>query len=105
MGPKRHPSYLPKKAAHFQGMVNLPNEPSHIIRDVDPAWCEYVFNPVFVKLVKMVPNQWWPVVVGKASLVDKDNPMPNLITKVGIKYQQGDKNQCLFKATASALHY
>jgi hypothetical protein len=28
-----------------------------------------------------------------------------LITSIRVKYQQGDWNQCLFKATASALHY
>jgi hypothetical protein len=40
-------------------------------------------------------------VVGNASKGDT----PSLMTLVDVKYQQGEWNQCLFKATASVLHY
>ena len=75
------------------------------MEDLSPAWVEDVFRPVFVELVKKRPGQWWPVVVGNARQGDSKVPPPNLITSIRVNYQQGDWNQCLFKATASALHY
>jgi hypothetical protein len=63
------------------------------------------FRPVFVELVKKSPHQCWPVVVGNARKGDLKVPPPNLITSIQVKYQQGDWNKFLFKATASALHY
>jgi hypothetical protein len=44
--------------------------------------------------------------VGEAKKKGKSNFVsPSLSTSIKVKYQQGDWNQCLFKATASALHY
>jgi hypothetical protein len=76
-----------------------------IVEDLSPDWVEYVFKPVFVELVKRKPRQWWPVVVGDARKCDSELPPPSLTTLIRVEYQQGDWNQCLFKATASALHY
>jgi hypothetical protein len=45
------------------------------------------------------------VVVGKARQGDSKVPTPNLNTSIRVKYQQGDWNQSLFKATASVLHF
>jgi hypothetical protein len=45
------------------------------------------------------------VVVGEAKQGDSKLPPPSLSTLIRVKFQQGDWNQCLFKATASALHY
>jgi hypothetical protein len=67
---------------------------------------EDVFRPDFVELVKKIARQWWPVVVGNARQGDSRKvPPPNLITSIRVECQQGDWNQCLFKATASVLHY
>jgi hypothetical protein len=68
------------------------------VEDIDSEWVDLVFKPaVFVELVKKQPNQWWPVVVGHARQGEE--------TLVEVEYQQGDWNQCMFKATASSLHY
>jgi hypothetical protein len=75
------------------------------VEDLLPDWVEYVFKPVFVELVKRRPRQWWPVVVRDARKGDSELSPPSLTTLIRVEYQQGDWNQCLFKATASALHY
>jgi hypothetical protein len=75
------------------------------MEDLSPDWVEYVFKPVFVELVKRKPRQWWPVAVGNARKGDSKLPPPSLTTSIKVEYQQGDWNQCLFKATASAMHY
>ena len=96
-----------KVREHFKGLVKLPGKKGNrIVQDISPAWVEYVFIPVFVELVKKQARQWWPVVVGEAKKKGKSNFVsPSLSTSIKVKYQQGDWNQCLFKATASALHY
>jgi hypothetical protein len=96
----------PRVREHFKGLIKLPEtNTTNVAEDLSPAWVEDVFRPVFVELVKKSPRQWWPVVVGNARQGDLKLPPPNLITLIRVKYQQGDWNQCLFKATASALHY
>ncbi len=101
----RHRS-KPKIREHFKGLIKLPeSNTTEVVDDLDPLWVEDVFRPVFVELVKKCPHQWWPVVVGNARKGDSKAAPPNLITSIRVKYQQGDWNQCLFKATASALHY
>jgi hypothetical protein len=96
----------PRVREHFKGLIKSPEtNTTNVVEDLSPAWVEDVFRPVFVELVKKSPRQWWPVVVGNARQGDLRVPPPNLITSITVKYQQGDWNQCLFKATASALHY
>ena len=96
-----------KVREHFKGLVKLPGKKGNrIVEDISPEWVEYIFLPVYVELVKKQPRQWWPVVVGEAKKKGKSNFVsPSLSTSIKVKYQQGDWNQCLFKATASALHY
>jgi len=103
---KKHPP-KPKVPEHFDGLVKLPGAKvaEHIVEDIDPKWVRYVFDPVFVALVKREPNQWWPVVVGNARKDNLKKPPEELMTFVVVKYPQGNKNWCLFKSLASALHY
>jgi hypothetical protein len=86
-------------------LLSLETNTTNVVEDLSPAWVQDVFRPVFVELVKISRRQWWPVVVRKARQGDLEVPPSNLITSIRVKYQQGDWNQCLFKATASALHY
>jgi hypothetical protein len=96
----------PRVREHFKGLIKSPEiNTTNVVEDRSPAWVEDVFRPVFVELVKKSPRQWWPVVVGNARQSDLKVPPPNLITSIRVKYQQGNWNQCIFKATASALHY
>jgi hypothetical protein len=96
----------PRVREHFKGLIKSPGTNTmNVVENLSPAWVENVFRPVFVELVKKSPGHWWPVVVGNARQGDSKVPPPNLITSIRVKYQQGDWNQCLFKATASALHY
>jgi hypothetical protein len=96
-----------KVREHFKGLVKLPGKKGNrIVQDISLEWVEYVFIPVYVELIKKQARQWWPVVVGEAKKKGKSNFVsPSLSTSIKVKYQQGDWNQCLFKATASALHY
>ena len=88
-GIKKEPK--PQVPEHFRGLINLPGtEKNHILEDISPLWVDNVFNPVFVNLVKMKPNQWFPVVVGNAQPKDTQPPPPTLMTSVAVKYQQGD---------------
>ncbi len=98
----------PKVPEHFDGLIKLPTSKTadHVLEDIDPKWVRYVFNPVFVALVKTTPMQWWPVPVGNKRNDDDSKKAPHkLMTSVEIKYPQQDKNECVFKATASALYY
>jgi hypothetical protein len=96
----------PRVQEHFKGLIKSPEtNTTNVVEDLSPAWVEDVFRPVFVELVKKSPCQWWPVVVGNARQGDLKVPPPNLITLIRVKYQRGDWNQCIFKATAAALHY
>jgi hypothetical protein len=70
-----------------------------------PAWVEDVFKPFYVELVKRSFHRWWPVVVGGTRQGNLKVSPPNLIILISVEYQQGNWNQCLSKATASALHY
>jgi len=96
----------PKVREHFNGLVKLPfMTENHIVEDISPRWVYYVFRPVFVELVKKRPFEWWPVVVGNARAINTELPPLGSRTLVKVEYQQGDKNQCLLKSAASALHY
>jgi hypothetical protein len=96
----------PRVREHFKGLIKSPEtNTTSVVEDLSPAWVEDVFRPVFVELVKKSPRQWWPVVVGNARQGESKMSLPNLVTSIMVMYQQGDWNQCLFKATASALHY
>jgi hypothetical protein len=96
----------PRVREHFNGLIKSPEtNTTNVVEDLSPAWVEDVFRPVFVELVKKIPRQWWPVVVGNARQRESKMSPPNLVTSIMVMYQQGDWNQCLFKATASALHY
>jgi hypothetical protein len=92
---------------HYNGPIKLPHiNTNHLAEDIYPKWVDLVFKPVFVELVKTTPNQWWPAVAGNVGEVDsKLLPPPSLMTSVEVEYQQEDWNQCLFKATTSALRY
>jgi hypothetical protein len=97
----------PKVREPFKGLVKSPDtNTTKVVEDLSPAWVEDVFRPVFVELVKKSPRQWCPVVVGNARQGDLKVPPPNLLIILRrVECQQGDWNQFLFKATASALHY
>jgi hypothetical protein len=70
----------PRVREHFKGLIKSPGtNTTNVVENLSPAWVENVFS-------------------------DSKVPPPNLITSIRVKYQQGDWNQCLFKATASALH-
>jgi hypothetical protein len=90
----------------FKGLSKSPETNStNVGEDLSPAWVEDVFRPVFLDLVKKSPRQWWPVVVGNARHGESKISPPHLNTSIMVMYQQGHWNQCLFKATASSLHY
>ena len=100
------PPRQPKVKEHFNGLMREPDGVTPIVVfDIRPEWVEFVFQPVFVELVKKQPFIWWPVVVGNAKIGNLDTVPSHLMTTVKVEYPQGDKNQCLFKSVASALHY
>jgi hypothetical protein len=75
----------PRVQEHFKGLIKSPEtNTTNVVEDLSPAWVEDIFRHVFVES-KMSP--------------------PHLNKSIMVMYQQGDWNQCLFKATTSALHY
>ena len=70
---------------------------------LNPAWCEFVFELVFTQLCRRVPDVWFHVPIGSASI--DEEPSVRLKTKVVVRYPQKDMDYCLPYAVASCLHY
>jgi hypothetical protein len=68
-----------------------------------PVWCEFVFELVFTQLCRRKPDMWFHVPVGDADVVGV--PSVHLVTTVGVRYRQEDKDYCLPYAVASFLYY
>ena len=91
---------------HFSGMMKDPKGGDEIVsKKIDPRWVRYHFHGVFVELVMLSPNVWFPVPVGNSRPTDDKAPGKLLVTKILIRYQQFDRNLCLLMGVASCLHY
>jgi hypothetical protein len=70
---------------------------------LQPAWCEYVFDLVFTELCRLAPGVFLHVPLGSAVM---ECQAPSLIrTKVGVSFPQGNKEYCLTFSVASAMRY
>ncbi len=91
---------------HFSGMVKNPTGGNEILsKEIAPSWVRFYFSAIFVELVMLSPNQWFPVPVGNSRPVDEKAPANLLVTKVPIRYQQLDRDHCLLLGVASCLDY
>jgi hypothetical protein len=91
---------------HFSGMVKNPTGGNEILsKEIAPSWVRFYFSHIFVELVMLSPNQWFPVPVGNSRPVDEKAPANLLVTKVPIRYQQLDRDHCLLLGVASCLDY
>ncbi len=96
----------PTSREHFSGMVKNPTGGNEILsKEIAPSWVRFYFSPIFVELVMLSPNQWFPVPVGNSRPVDEKAPANLLVTKVPIRYQQLDRDHCLLLGVASCLDY
>jgi len=69
---------------------------------IDPVWCYYVFDKVFVNLVKWKIGQWIKVPLGAS----RDDVAPShLLTSVDLKYVQHENDFCLIYSLCAGLHY
>jgi len=93
-------------AAHFMGYTLCPerNE-STKVGPLNPAWIRRFFKGVYVNLVMLEPNHWWPMVVGKARPEDDVAPSDLRLSEIPVFYQQFDREQCLIMGVASSLHF
>ena len=96
----------PTVREQFDGMMRDPRKNKDVItREIDPRWVHYHFRPIFVNLVMMSPNVWFPVPIGNSRPADEMPPVELMVKKVPIRYQQFDRDQCLLMGVASCLYY
>jgi hypothetical protein len=96
----------PTVREQFDGIMRDPrNNKDVITREISPRWVHYHFRPIFVNLVMMTPNVWFPVPIGNSRPADEMPPVALLVKKVPIRYQQFDRGQCLLMGVASCLYY
>ena len=75
-----------------------------VVQTLNPEWIDHVFDPIFVSLVRKGAYKWWPIPLGNAR-AGYDVLPGYLMTNICLQYTQKEKNQCLYKCVASALHY
>jgi hypothetical protein len=97
----------PLVKAHFLGLQKNPkSEYPKKIGPLNPEWIKHFFKGVFVQLVMLKPNHWWPMVIGNARNADADKaPTELMVLKLKIKYPQHELDQCLIRGVASSLYY
>jgi hypothetical protein len=85
----------------FKGM-----KADNTIMDIqlNPAWCENVFELVFTQLCCLHPGNWFYVPIGRACGVPSVIASPHF-TSVAVRYQQKDRDYCLPYLVASCLNY
>jgi hypothetical protein len=101
------PDLRPTTQERFSGMMKNPKEGGKEIltENLDPKWVRYHFHSIFVELVMLTPEHWFPVPVGNKRYADEKAPENLLVRKVAIRYQQFDQNYCLLMGVASCLDY
>jgi hypothetical protein len=70
---------------------------------LNPAWCEFVFELVFTQLCSRQLDFWFHVPIGSAH-IDEELSV-RLKTEVVVRYPQRDMDYCLPYAVASCLNY
>jgi hypothetical protein len=70
---------------------------------LNPAWCEFVFELVFTQLCQRQPDFWFRVPIGSAHI--DEEPSVRLKTEVVVRYPQRDMDYCLPYVVASCLNY
>jgi hypothetical protein len=97
----------PLVKAHFLGLQEDPNSqyPKQI-GPLNPDWIKHFFKGVFVHLVMLKPNHWWPMVIGSARHgEDEKAPEELLVSKIKIKYPQHELDQCFIHGVVSSFYY
>jgi hypothetical protein len=74
------------------------------ILQLNPVWCENVFELVFTQLCRLHPGNWFHVPIGSAHRVPGVVASPPF-TSVAVCYQQKDRDYCLPYSVASCLIY
>lgn len=70
---------------------------------LNPAWCEYIFELVFTQLCRREPGRFFHVPIGSSNI--DEEPTVRLQTDVVVRYPQRDMDYCLPYAVASCLSY
>jgi hypothetical protein len=70
---------------------------------LNPAWCEFVFELIFTPLCRRQPGCWFHVPIGSAR-IDEELSV-RLVTDVAVRYPQRDMDYCLPYAVTSCLNY
>jgi hypothetical protein len=71
---------------------------------LNPAWCENVFELVFTQLCRQHPGHWIHVPIGSSSGIPRALDSPPL-NPVVVRYQQNARAYCLTYSVASCLNY
>jgi len=72
--------------------------------NLNPLWCEDIFELKFVECCRLQPETWFHVPLGSSDL-SFGPPSKELLTEVRVKFQQENKEFCLVNSVASALFY
>ena len=102
----------PTVYAHFQGL-KLKRQATDtdtrtgttVVKRLNPTWVKWFFDGVYVQLIMMKPNTWWPVVIGSHRKEATTAPESLLVKEIFMKYPQHDLDHCLTKGMASCLFY
>ena len=77
-----------------------------MVHNIDPAWVEWTFNPVFVGIVRRAFPKFMHVPIGNSRNEEDTPPNCLLVESLTIRYrQQSNQNYCLGYGLASCLHY
>jgi hypothetical protein len=73
---------------------------------LNPAWCENVFELIFTQLCRLHPGFWFHGPIGSACGVPTTSVVASPpFTSVAVRYQQNDQDYCLTYSVASCLNY
>jgi hypothetical protein len=86
---------------YFQGMKS---DNTVFDMQLNPAWCENVFELVFTQFCRLHPGNWFHVPIGSAHGIPGVVASPPF-TSVVVRYQQKDRAYCLMYSVASCLNY
>ena len=96
----------PLVKAHFMALQKDPkSQYPKKVGPLNPQWVKHFFKGVFVQLVMLRPNHFWPLVIGNSRHELDKAPPELLVSTVKIKYPQYDRDQCFIRSVASSLYY
>jgi hypothetical protein len=91
------------KRWNFNHFIGKKSDGTCFKEQLQPRWCEFVFDMVFTELCRKAPGVFLHVPLG-SSAVECEAPAL-IVTRVGLSFAQGRNDYCLPYSVASAMRY